>query len=245
MNFNPSTFIFELINFMVLVYILRRVLYRPLHEMIDRRREVITRAQEEADEARRRAQELQRQLEEKISEADEQRQQMLSQVRDEAEGQRRKLLARAEQEAQQRLEDARRAIELERRDAQDALQADLVRDALQVTERLLAAVSSPTVQRQLVGRLISTLDALSVPEQKQLARAWKPDGRAILECAVALDRPDLEAVRNAVGRIIGSQPLLTVQTHAELISGVRLRLDGHVWDASLAGQLEGAANHGQ
>ncbi len=45
MSFNLGTFLFQTVNFIVLVYILHRLLYRPLHEAIDRRAAEIARAQ--------------------------------------------------------------------------------------------------------------------------------------------------------------------------------------------------------
>src|SRR5579872_1716801 len=238
MNFSFSTFIFEIINFLVLAYILQRFLYRPLHDMIDRRREAIARAQEEAAEARRQAEELQQQLAAKLAGADEQRRQVLARAHDEAEEQRRRLLAHADDEARDRIADAERAIELEKRDARDALQAELLHDALEVTERLLAEVSSSTVQEQLVERLVSTLDALPVQERKQLTESWKPGDRAVLESASVLGRSEVERIEKAASNIVGRPVDLSLQTDPDLIGGVRLRLDGHLWDASLAGSLE-------
>lgn len=38
MNFDLTTFVFELVNFGLLIWILQRVLYRPLRAGIERRR---------------------------------------------------------------------------------------------------------------------------------------------------------------------------------------------------------------
>ncbi len=52
MTFNIWTFLFEVVNFVVLAYILHRLLYRPLREAIDRRRAEIAQTQAEAEQAR-------------------------------------------------------------------------------------------------------------------------------------------------------------------------------------------------
>ena len=55
MIFNVWTFLFEVVNFLVLVYVLHRLLYRPLREAIDRRREANAKAQADARKARQEA----------------------------------------------------------------------------------------------------------------------------------------------------------------------------------------------
>jgi F-type H+-transporting ATPase subunit b len=242
MTFSLSTFIFEIINFLVLMYVLQRLLYHPLHAMIDRRREAIARAQEDAAETKRQAEELRRQLEEQKVEVEGQRREILVQAREEAEEQRKKLLDRADVEARLRLDDARRSIELEGEDARKALQGHIARAALQLTERLLRESSDSTLQAQLLQRLLMTLDALSIEEREQLERGSLPDSHALIESAFRLQPPELEAIQAAVSRALGSTVLLDPRTNPDLIAGVRLHVDGHVWDASLAGPLQGVSN---
>ncbi len=51
MVFNVWTFLFQVVNFLVLVAILRWLLYSPLREAIDRRREANAKAQADAEAA--------------------------------------------------------------------------------------------------------------------------------------------------------------------------------------------------
>ena len=39
MNIHLGTFVFQIVNFVVVAFILHRLLYRPLYEAIDRRRQ--------------------------------------------------------------------------------------------------------------------------------------------------------------------------------------------------------------
>ena len=82
MHFNPWTFLFEMLNFVVLAVVLYRLLYRPLHAAIDRRREDVTRAQTEADKAREQAVTLQQQLQAQLAEVERQGEEALRQGRE-------------------------------------------------------------------------------------------------------------------------------------------------------------------
>src|SRR5271169_2235610 len=95
--FNWWTFLFEALNFVVLAYVLHRLLYRPLREAIEKRREANLRAQEAAAKARQDALALEQQLREQLAGAQRQRQELIHQAREQAELERRRLLAEAEQ----------------------------------------------------------------------------------------------------------------------------------------------------
>ena len=61
---------------------------------------------------------------------------------------------------------------------------------------------------------------------------------AVLETAGELDGRPLQAGHRAVAALLGQPVTLAVQAKPALVAGARLRLGGHVWDASLAGQLD-------
>ena len=78
MLLNPWTFVFELCNFAVLVFILRRLLYAPLREAIDRRKMENDRLRLEAEAARREAEGLKGEFEARRAEVDRARQEVIA-----------------------------------------------------------------------------------------------------------------------------------------------------------------------
>src|SRR5579872_6586030 len=102
MTFNSWTFVFEVVNFLVLAYILQRLLYRPLHDAIDRRRQGIEQAQAEAEKARREAEQQRLELGTKLSAINEERRKLLEETHHEAEAERARILADAAKEMEHR-----------------------------------------------------------------------------------------------------------------------------------------------
>ncbi len=88
MTFNIWTFLFEIVNFVVLAYILHRVLYRPLRAAIERRRAAIAQAQADAEKARDEALAMQKQLESQLADTERQRHEALQKTRELAEAER-------------------------------------------------------------------------------------------------------------------------------------------------------------
>lgn len=237
MTFSWWTFLFEALNFLVLAYILHRLLYRPLRAAIDQRRQANARAQELAEKAGAEAEALQQRLREQLAGADQQRQELIHQARAQAEADRQKLLAEAEQAAQRRQLDSRQAIETERQELLTSLQQELLDQAVNLTRRLLAEVADRTLHQQLVLRLLQTLEQAPQMEKEQLQASWQAGDGPVLESAQDLDAGTLQEFNRAVSAIVGLPVSLAVRSRPELLGGARLRLAGQVWDGSLAGQV--------
>jgi F-type H+-transporting ATPase subunit b len=244
MTFNLWTFLFEVINFVVLAYVLHRLLYRPLRQALDERREAYARMQAEAQKAGQDAAALQAKLQVQQTELEQQRQQVAHKAYEQAEAERQKILAEAEQAMQRRQEEVRQGLEREREEALQALHAEAVTMAIELTERLLREACDSTLHRQLAGRLAEALAHLPEAECTQLRDHWQPDDGAVLETAAELDGRIFQQVTEALAAVLGQKVNLVVQNRPALLGGIRVRVGGHVWDASLAGQLEGTRSGG-
>lgn len=236
MTFNVWTFLFEVLNFVVLAYVLHRLLYRPLHEAIDARRTAARKLQEDADKMRQEALALEEKLRHEQAEQERKQQDLIRSGREMAEAERQRLLADAEQAVHARQEEVRQALAREREEALQALHSEVIRQAIDAAGRVLREATDRTVEAQLAARLVQSLHEVSDDERQRLRGEWTAADGALLEVA-ADAATDLGAVRAAVTDLLGRPADLTVQVRPELLGGLRLRLGGHVWDASLAGQL--------
>ena len=211
MIFNPWTFLFQAINFVVLAYILHRLLYRPLHEAIDRRREENSRPGPRRR-SRHEAVALQQQLNVSLAEIETQRQETLRQARELAEAERRKILSEAEQVVKRRREEAEQELRRDRDEAYRTLRQELVQSAVGFADRLLREAADSSLHRQLVARLIGTLRELPEEERERLRGEWQSDEDAVLETAEPCDGPILKQIEGSMAELAGHPVSLTVQT---------------------------------
>lgn len=239
MTFNLWTFLLQAFNFLALAWVLHRLLYRPLHEAIDRRREAHEQAQSEAEKARDAARTLEQQFQAQMADLDRQRQETLRQAHEKALAERQRLLDDASQAVQQRQEAARIALAREREDTLKVLRTEVIGQAVELARRLLAEAAGAQLELQLTNRLVETLQQCPVSDRDELRRTWNPHDLAVLETAGDIDGRLVEQITNAVAELLGKPVSLSVARQASLISGARLRLGGRVWDASVAGQLDG------
>jgi F-type H+-transporting ATPase subunit b len=240
MTFNLWTFLFETLNFLVLAYVLHRLLYLPLRQAIDQRRQSAERVQKEAEEARQRASALEEQLRAQLAGVEQQRQLSIHQAIEQAQAERQRLLAEAERTVQRRQEEVRQALDRERAEAWRSLRGEMVSEAIDLSRRLLREASGSSLDQHLTLRLADSLNQLPA-EQRALVRShWQPPDGAVLEVAGEVDGGTVSRLREAAAAVLGTPVQLTVQARPSLLGGARLRLGGHVWDGSLEGQLQHA-----
>jgi F-type H+-transporting ATPase subunit b len=238
MIFNVWTFLFQVVNFLVLVAILRWLLYRPLREAIDRRREANARAQADAEAARQEAAALQASLDQQLADLEPRREAVIREARERAEAERQALLAEAEGTIGRRREAVEQQFARERDEALRALRADLVHSAAEMARRILSEASDSALQRHLAGRLAEGLARIPDDERRRLRGEWDDAEAAIVETAAELNGDSLRDLGVAIESLAGRPLGMTVRVRPDLLGGVRLRIGGHVWDASISGPLE-------
>ena len=238
MIFNVWTFLFQVVNFLVLVAILRWLLYRPLREAIDRRREANAQAQADAEAARTKAVALQASLDQQVADLERRHEAVIHEARERAEVERQSLLAEAEAAIRRRREEVERQFARERDEALRTLRADLVHSAVEMARRILSEATGSTLQRQLAGRLVEELGRIPDDERRRLRDEWDEGEAAVVETAAELNGDSLRDLGGAIESLAGRRLDVSVEVRPDLLGGVRLRIGGHLWDASIAGPLE-------
>lgn len=239
MTFNLWTFLFEILNFVVLAFVLQRLLYRPLSEAVSRRRDAALHMQTEATRAREEAVVLQQQLAAELAAMEQNRQTTIQQSRQQAESERQKILAEAELTVQQRQDKITQTLARDREEALQSLRKEAVEIAIDFAGRLLGEAADRTLQQQLALRLVETLKSIPDKEREHLRTYWQSEDGIMLESAGELDSATQQGIVQTISTLVGRTVDVECHTNPELLGGVRLRLGGHIWDASLAGQLQG------
>lgn len=237
MSFSWSTFVFQIVNFVVLAYVLERLLYRPLHDAIDRRREAIGRAQQDAEKARQEAADLQQQLQKQLADVERQREAAIRADREQAEKDRRALLADAGAVVQKRRQEFETSLAREREQMIQDVRGEVVQEAVDLARRILTQAADRTLHRQFCLHLVDAVNDLAPADRERIRQAWRPDEGVEVETAHDLDGKTLEQITQAVASLLGQSVVPQVRVHPTLLEGIRLRVGGEAWDSTLVGQV--------
>jgi F-type H+-transporting ATPase subunit b len=242
LELNWSTFVLEIINFLILVWILKRFFYQPVLEVIARRRAGIEKARADAKTFKDEAQALRGQYENRLAEWERERRAAREQLAKEIEAERAQRLQTLSSELAQERE--RSAIVEQRRleNLQRQLEQTALTQGAQFATRLMTLAAAPPLQEKLIDLLLQQLETLPAPQLEDLrsGAGTAADGIRVTS-AFTLDTTARGRLEQALGACLGTQLPLEYQEDPELLAGVRITIGAWVLHANVKDELTGFA----
>lgn len=239
MNFDSTTFVLEVLNFLVLVWLLQRFFYRPVMAVIERRRAeegaVITGAQALRDEAMG----LKTEYETRLARAAEDRDRVMAKLDGEIAQERARRLAAVEVEvdAERQRREALEARERSERDAERERQAIAV--AARFATRLLTRLASPELEDKLIELAQADLQAIGPDQRAALQAALDKSGACVkVLSAYPLAPARRSALSAALSSLAGRAMVPEFAEEPMLEAGLRITAGPWVLMASLRDELE-------
>jgi F-type H+-transporting ATPase subunit b len=160
----PGLMIWTIVCFLVTLFVLKRVAFGPIQNMLDERRERIRRSIDEAENARAEARGLLEEHRALIGQARGQAEQILADARKVAEAQHARVREETEADRQRRLEETRRQIEAETQRALEQIRTEVAELTLVATTKVTGKVLDDSDHRRLIDEAIRDLDFSALEE---------------------------------------------------------------------------------
>jgi len=242
MELNWSTFVLEIINFLVLVWILKRFLYRPVLEVIARRQAGIDKTLNDAKSIRSEAEKLQQQYEGRLAswaqEREQARESLVTELDAERAGRMKQLESELGQEREKsRVVEARRQADIER-----DLEIAALSQGARFASRLLEQAAGPDLQLRLVEMLLKDLNEVPGDRTEALRTRYgkAPD---TIDVASAFPIPDDQRKRleKALKKLVSPDVSLRYRQNEALLAGLRIVIGAWVLGANVLDELKGFA----
>ena len=247
MELDWSTFALEILNFMILLWILKRFLYKPVLDVIARRKAGIEQVLGDARRLKQDAQSLREQYERRVAEWQQERDKARSQLDEELAAERTRLQGQLRASLEQ---DRERAVALEQRRLDDLsrqTEETALTHAAGFASRLLSSVAGPDVERRIIDLAVQALLAIPEARQEEIRRALPADVVAKISTAFPMAQAQREAVGQALQRVVGRPVACDYSQNPALKAGMRISMDAWVLGANLEDELKSfvqAASHG-
>ena len=220
MRFDWSTLVLQTVNVLVLLWLLRKFLFRPIVDIITARRNAAEQMLREAAAARKeadvKAEEVACQRKKLATDSDH----ILTDARASAETERQHLLALARDQAEEVREAAHATLDREREQMRRGLEKDARRLAVMIAARLLGRVPASAISAALLESLRTWLAGLP---SDQLQAVAQPEDVLEVVTAAPLDGAAQAACTAMIVKKLGDTPTLSFGTDPSLIAGVELR----------------------
>lgn len=225
----------QVVNFLILVWLLKRFLYRPILDAIDAREKRIGQALADADTKKAEAQKERDTFQNKNEAFDKQRATLLSQAMDEAKVERLRLLDEARQAA-----DALRAKrqEAQRNDAHNLNQAISRRaqqEVFAIARKALTDLAGTSLEERMGEVFTRRLREMDEQEKKGLGMSLKTATEpALVRSAFDLPAEQRTAIQNVLNELFSAEIRIRFETAPDLISGIDLTTNGQkvAWSIS-------------
>ena len=212
------TLALQAINFLILIWLLSRFLYRPIVAIVAKRREAAQKLLDDAKAERAQAKGEHAEIAQTREGFAAERQKILDDARIQAEETRRTLIAEAKADASKLLSDAKAAAARSEDASRRALAQQAEQLALAIAEKLLTRVQLQGPTAAFVDGLCGKIRDLP-PESKAALQKY---GAIEIATATALTPGQEMRVHDALASCLGGRPSLTFCIDPALIAGIEL-----------------------
>ncbi|MEO8772673.1 MAG: hypothetical protein ABI402_21435 [Ferruginibacter sp.] len=228
MKINWFTVIAQVINFLILVWLLKKYLYKPILNAVNEREKKITDQLKDAEDKKAAALKEQADFKKQYEDFDRQKKALMDKAVADADTEKQKLIDGAKADANTLRTNMEKAAK-EKQAGDNAEIADKTRkQVFAITRKALVDIASINLEEQSANTFVKHLAALKDDEKKQFIEAFKSNSNAILvRSAFDLTAKQQGEINNEVNVILGADIHLQFKTTPEIISGIELSTNGY------------------
>ena len=227
----PGIVLAQIINFILLLLILRSIAYKPLLNLFDQRRERIAKGLEDARKAEERLANIEKDYQARLDEARVEAQKMVAEMSQNAEKQASGIVAKANEDVTRLKVQAQEDSELERNRMLADLRSQVAALSIAAANKVIGAALDEQRQRVLIDEFFS-----GVKSGKVVVAEGGMSGKVQVTSALPLTETEQSSIKTDLSGRGASEIVFHVDP--KILGGLILRAGDRVVDASVAGRLE-------
>jgi F-type H+-transporting ATPase subunit b len=242
MEFNVSTFILEIINFLILIWILQRLFYKPLLELIDKRKQHIDQSLADAKKLHQEADELRSLYENRQKLWMQEKKAALNALHQQIEAEKSAQMDKLHIELEQERQKAKVTLTRQQQELQQQAEKQALQNGARFAGILLKQSASPELEARLFAILLDNLKTLPEACTLYLQRLGTKKPVPIkITSAYPLTDELRQQLEQKLGSLINTSGMFQYYQDASLIAGIRIDMGAWVLDANLKHELTGFA----
>ena len=200
------TVVAQVVNFLLLAWLLKRFLYRPILDAIDAREQRITTEISDANTKRTEAIQQRDEFQHKNSLFDEQHAARMNQVSEDAKAEQVRLFELARQESEHLSYTLQLAIKNEQQSLQETLNQFTQNEVFEIARKVLTDLADTSLEERVTNIFIKQLNALNKDEREAFSSAFKDSGginkdTIIVRTAFALPAEQCKLIGEAINDV--------------------------------------------
>jgi F-type H+-transporting ATPase subunit b len=222
------TVVAQALNFLILVWLLKRFLYKPILDAIDAREKRIATELADADAKKAEARQERDEFNRKNEEFSQQRAALLNTAEEEATNERQRLIAEARKESEVLRTKWQEALRSEHQSLSEEFTRRTREEVFAIARKTLADLASVSLEEQMTNVFIRRLHELSPSEKDELKSAFKAGSSpAIVRNTFHLPAAQRRAIEGAVTAVLAIETQVRFETDPDAVSGIELTANGY------------------
>jgi F-type H+-transporting ATPase subunit b len=228
----------QALNFLILVWLLKRFLYKPILDAVDAREKRIAKELADADAKKAEARRERDEFQHKNEAFDQQRAGLLGKAADEAKAEGQRLLDEARRKADAAAAKRQEALKSERQSLSAALSRRTRDEVFAIARKALGDLATTTLEERMCEVFTRRLRELNARSKAGLGAALKSSSApGLLRTSFDLPAEQRAAIQKALNEAFSAEIRLQFETAPDLISGIELTSNGHKLGWSIADYL--------
>jgi F-type H+-transporting ATPase subunit b len=217
----------QALNFLILVWLLKRFLYKPILNAIDAREKRIAKELADADAKKAEAQKEHDEFQHKNDEFDQQRAALLSKATDEAKAERQRLLDEARKAADALSAKRQETLRNDAHNLNQAISRRTQQEVFAIARKALTDLATTSLEQRVSEVFTRRLREMDGKAKEGLAETLKTASEpALVRSAFDLPAEQRAAIQNALNETFSAEIHIRFETAPDLISGIELITNG-------------------
>jgi F-type H+-transporting ATPase subunit b len=234
----------QALNFLILVWLMKRFLYKPILNAIDVREKLIATELADAATKKTEAQKDRDEFQNKNEEFGQQRAALLTKATDEAKAERQRLLDEARKAADALSSSRQESLRIDVQNLSQAITRRTQQEVFAIARKALTDLATTSLEDRLAEVFTRRLRTLDPNVKASLAEALKKTSEPAFICS-AFDLPAEQraAIQNALNETFSAEVHVRFKTAPDLVCGIELTTNGQKVAWSIAGYLASLEEH--
>jgi len=229
------TVVAQALNFLILVWLMKRYLYKPILDAIDAREKLVAAELADAASKKAEAQKDRDDFQHKNQEFDQQRAALLTKATDEAKAERLRLLDEARKAADALSAKRQEALTGEFQSLKRAISLRTRDEVFAITRKTLTDLATVSLEERIGEVFTRRLHSLNGKEKECVAEALKTSSDpALVRSTFDIPAEQCAAIQNALNETFSANIRVRFATAPDLVAGIELTVNGQkvAWSIS-------------
>ncbi len=239
MQIDYFTTLAQMVNFLILLLLLKYLLYAPVLKLMDERERVIASRLEEAEEKKRAAEEEAEFYRKKRQEISAEHEEMLIKAKEDAKNFKADLEKKAEAEVEREKAEWYGAVESSKKAFLDDLRERTGRQVYAISRRVLRDLADEELEKQMIRTFVERLEEMEDSERGAFKEFYKyPEGIVLVRSAFEIPEGVQEKIKEVLRDRTGADLRVHFEIDEDLISGMQISARNAEISWSIAGYLD-------